>query len=91
MNGVISDHARAEVQGMAPENMTSGQARRVLNRIDLETQIRRQGVEGALQSGANAQLPVISPHPSGVTPAAPAGGAGPKAPTALPDGLTLVN
>jgi hypothetical protein len=94
MNGVISDHARSEVQGMAPENMSSAQARRVLNRVDLETGIRRQGVEQALHAGAEAQLPVIS-LPKGGTSGAPlpppvaappaGGGAG------LPPGLTLVN
>lgn len=93
MNGVISDHARSEVQGMAPENMSSAQARRVLNRIDLETGIRRQGVEQALHAGAEAQLPVISlpkggasgaPLPPAAAPPA-GGGAG------LPAGLTLVN
>jgi hypothetical protein len=90
MNGVVSDTARKEVEGMAPENMTSSQARRVLNRVELETGIRRQAVQAALESGANAQLPVISPHPSGVTPAGPAAPAGGAA-SGLPSGLTLVN
>ena len=72
MNGVISDHARDMVNGMAPENMSATQARRVINRIDTEVNIRHQGVHNSLNEAASAQLPVISPHTPGNTPA-PAG------------------
>lgn len=58
MNGVISDAARSKLESMAPENMTSGQARRVIGRIDLELGLRRQGVQHALESSAEEQLPV---------------------------------
>jgi hypothetical protein len=103
MNGVVSDKSRGDVQSMAPETMSSSNARRVLNRIDVELNLRRQGVENALQSGAEAQLPVISAHPRGVTPVAPAAAPPPAAaplgsqvprpgaPPTLPGGLTLVN
>jgi len=84
MNGVISDTARREMQGMAPENMTTNQARRVINRINTEIGIRRASVQGAIESGANAQLPVTS-LPSGGAGSAPAeGGAPAAAPAAIP-------
>jgi len=83
MNGVISDHSRDDVKGMAPENMTSSQARRVLNRIDLETGIRRQGVQSALEGAANAQLPVISGPSTGGPPPPAAAGASTAAPIPL--------
>lgn len=70
MNGVISDHARDLVNGMAPETMSSTGARRVLNRIDTEIGIRHQGVVNSLNEAAAAQLPVISPHQPGNAPAA---------------------
>jgi hypothetical protein len=60
MNGVISDHARKDVEGMAPNTMTASNARRVLNRIDIEIGMRHQGVQNSLESAAHAQLPVIS-------------------------------
>ena len=83
MNGVISDHARGDVQGMAPENMTASQARRVLNRIDIEIGIRRQGVQSALEGAANAQLPVISGPSTGGPPPPAAAGASTAAPIPL--------
>lgn len=70
MNGVISDHARDLVNGMAPENMSASGARRVLNRIDTEIGIRHKGVANSLNEAANAQLPVISPHQPANAPAA---------------------
>ncbi len=85
MNGVISDHARAEIQNLAPENMTTNQARRVINRIDTEIGIRRHSVQNAIEGGANAQLPVTS-LPAGGAGAAPAANTAPAAaaPTAIP-------
>ena len=85
MNGVISDHARDMVNGMAPETMTGSQARRVLARIDTETNIRRQGVHNSLTEAAASQLPVISPHQPGNNPAPPAAGAD------LPPGFHALN
>lgn len=80
MTGVISDKARGDVQTMAPENMTTGQARRVINRINTEISLRRQGVQTALDSATGAQLPVTdssrtSATPGASAPAAPSSGA----------------
>jgi hypothetical protein len=83
MNGVISDKARGDVQAMAPENMTTGQARRVINRINTEISLRRQGVQTALDSATGAQLPVTDAGRTSATP-----GAGP-APAAPPGAMTL--
>lgn len=76
MNGVISDHARSEIQGMAPENMTTAQARRVINRVNTETGIRRNSVQSALVSSANEQLPVTAAPPGGASPQSPSPAAG---------------
>ena len=81
MAGVISDKARGDVQAMAPENMTTGQARRVLNRINTEIGIRRAGVQNAMDAATGAQLPVTAPG-SKPSPAAPA-----AAPQSLDDYL----
>ena len=86
MNGVISDHARNDIQAMAPENMTAAQARRVVNRIDTEMGIRRHSVQSSLESAAGAQLPVISQPTEGNAPAAP----GPKD-SGLPPGFHPLN
>jgi hypothetical protein len=74
MNGVISDAARHEISGMAPENMTVSQARRVIDRINIETGIRRQSVQNALLENANSQLPVTA-QPAGGTPSPATAGA----------------
>jgi hypothetical protein len=74
MNGVISDAARHEISGMAPENMTVSQARRVIDRINIETGIRRQSVQNALLENANSQLPVTA-QPVGGAPSPAAAGA----------------
>lgn len=76
MAGVLSDKARGDVQAMAPENMTTKQARRVINRIDTEISIRRQGVQNALDAATGAQLPVTSKAPAASTAPAPSGDAG---------------
>lgn len=86
MNGVISDHARNDIQAMAPENMTTAQARRVVNRIDTEMGIRRHSVQSSLESATGAQLPVISQPTEGNAPAAP----GPKD-SGLPPGFHPLN
>jgi hypothetical protein len=88
LNGVISDKSRADVQSMAPESMSSSQARRVINRIDTELHIRRDGAQGSLEEAANAQLPVLhGPQPANAPPAAaPAAGA-----SDLPPGFHPVN
>lgn len=81
MTGVISDKARSDVQSMAPESMTTNQAKRVVNRIDTEIGIRRQGVQGSLDAAIGTQLPVTSSTGKGEdgapsqTPVAPSGGA----------------
>jgi hypothetical protein len=71
MNGVISDHARDLVNSMAPENMSASGARRVINRIDTEVGIRRQGVHNSINEAAAAQGPVISHQQPGNVPAPP--------------------
>lgn len=76
MNGVISDHARSEIQAMAPENMTTSQARRVINRVNIETGIRRNSVQSALVNSANEQLPVTAAPPGGASPQGPSPAAG---------------
>jgi len=85
MNGVISDHARADIQGMTPETMSASGARRVLNRIEIETNIRRDAVRHSEIEAAGQQLPVISIPRGG---AAPAGG---LVGNGAPAGLTVVN
>jgi hypothetical protein len=89
MNGVISDHARGDVQGMAPESMSTSQARRVISRVDTELQLRRHGAQGSLDEAAAAQLPVISQHQPGNTPA-PANTQGTQD-TSLPPGFHRLN
>lgn len=79
MTGVISDKARGDVQAMAPENMTTNQAKRVINRINTEISLRRQGIQTSLDNSTGAQLPVTSLGAGGVgggppSPGAPAGG-----------------
>lgn len=76
MTGVISDKARGDVQAMAPENMTTNQAKRVINRINTEISLRRQGIQSALDSSTGAQLPVTAITPGGgQAPAASTGAA----------------
>jgi len=89
MNGVISDHARSEVEGMAPETMSASGARRVLNRVNIETDIRRRGVHNSMMEAAAAQLPVISQHQPGNVPP-PAGETG-TADDGLPAGFHRLN
>lgn len=78
MNGVISDAARKEVQAMAPENMSAAQAKRVINRIFTEMDIRQHAIQDQIgQSAAGSvvipgqqaptQAPQIIQHPSGAT------------------------
>lgn len=85
MNGVISDHARADIQGMAPESMSASGARRVLNRVQTEIGIRRQGAHDSMEEAANAQRPVISAQPGNKPPPSGADDTG------LPPGFTRLN
>src|SRR5271166_6081399 len=71
MNGVISDRARGEVESMAPENMSSSGARRVISRVSTELGLRRDGTQNSINEAANAQLPVVHGHQPGNAPAAP--------------------
>lgn len=87
MNGVVSDNSRELLGSMAPETMSSSGARRVINRIGIETDIRRQGVQHSLEEAAGAQLPVISTPRA----AAPSGGTPPAGKGGAPAGLTLLN
>jgi hypothetical protein len=89
MNGVISDHARDLVNSMAPENMSASGARRVINRIDTEIGIRRQGVHNSINEAAAAQGPVISHHQPGNLPAPP--NAASPAGADLPPGFHALN
>ena len=47
MTGVVSDSARHEVQDMVPGNMSSSQARRVINRIFTEMDVRKHYTQQA--------------------------------------------
>jgi hypothetical protein len=87
MNGVISDHARKDVEAMAPSTMTASNARRVLNRIDVELSVRHKGTEDSLNEAARAQLPVTSHQPGN----APGGVAGAADNSDLPPGMHRVN
>jgi hypothetical protein len=73
MNGVVSDHARQEAAGMAPETMSASQAKRIVNRIFVEMGIRRQGVQNALDESVGNQAAATT---AGKGKAAPQGGAG---------------
>lgn len=87
MNGVISDHARGDIQGMAPETMSASGARRVLNRVNMEIDIRRQGAHSSLEEAANAQRPVVPSQPHNLPPAA----SGSTDDTGLPPGFHRLN
>jgi hypothetical protein len=83
---------------MAPENMTANQARRVINRINTEISIRRQGVQNAMDNAVGAQLPVTDSTHTGTGPpkTSSAGVSGPVTITgdadynALPSGTHFV-
>ena len=73
---------------MAPDNMTTQQARQVINRIYLEMGVRRNAAEASLISQASQQQPVTA-QPTLTPPTGAAGGpqppvSGGPAPTAAP-------
>jgi hypothetical protein len=74
MTGVLSDKARGDVQSMVPENVTGDQARRVVNRVLTEIDIRRHGVQDALDKATQTQVVGTQPQ----------GGAAPAAQTTAP-------
>lgn len=81
MNGVISDSARHEVQAMAPENMSAAQAKRVINRLFTEMDIRQHAIQDQIGQAAGGSVVIPGPttapqpaappqvihHPSGAT------------------------
>lgn len=69
MTGVISDSLRDEISKMAPGNMSTAQAKRIINRLYLETSIRKQAVDDQLNSGV-LQSVVGGTPTAGITPQA---------------------
>ena len=63
MKGVVSDAARHEIQSMSPDNMSVAQARRVINRIFVEMDLRKQNVDNVL-SGATGNAVVGGKPPA---------------------------
>lgn len=63
MTSVISDSARHEVEAMAPGNMSAAQAKRIINRLFLETDIRQQALEEQINKGAATSV-VGAPQPT---------------------------
>lgn len=56
MTGVISDSLRDEIIKMAPGNMSTAQAKRIINRLYLETGIRKQAVDDQINQGVNTTV-----------------------------------
>lgn len=55
MRGLISDSMRHEVEAMAPANMTTEQAKRVINRLYFEMDFKMQSIEQQLAKGIESQ------------------------------------
>ncbi len=75
--GVISDTAREELMNAVPENMSAGQAKRLITRIQLEMDMRRSALaaqidDASQQTGYGAVPPGLAPQ------AAPAPAVAPK-------------
>jgi hypothetical protein len=60
--GQLTDTARAEVQKIIPANLTLGQATRIINRLNLEFDIRGKGITGRHEP---SRLASVSGHPTG--------------------------
>lgn len=67
MAGVISDSARNDIQHIAPDSMSATQARRIINRLFTEMDIRQAAAQEQLQGSTNQTT--VLPQ-SGGTPAA---------------------
>lgn len=97
MNGVISDSARHEVANMSPENMSADQAKRVINRIFTEADIRH-GLNLDQINKASSGIPVgatptpqAAPTPQPQTPqSGPVKVSTPQEAMALPPGTQFV-
>lgn len=90
MTGVVTDSARKDLQAVAPQSMTAAQAKRIINRLFTEMDVRRdqlvseiekaekQSVSFKPQSAVEGLVP-RNPDGSPTVPAGPAAGA-PAAP-----------
>jgi hypothetical protein len=67
MTGVVSDSLRQEIQHMAPESMSTAQAKRVVNRLYTEFAIRQNAIQEQLDKAANSTVvgaqPTAQPAP----------------------------
>ena len=55
MRGQITNELRTEIEQMTPANMTAAQAKRVINRLFVELDVRQQAVEDAINNAVNAK------------------------------------
>lgn len=70
MMGVVSDTARKEVENMAPDSMSTEQAKRVINRVFLEFDARK-ALNVKARAEAEKNTNVLSDAPTERPPAAP--------------------
>lgn len=82
LKGVVSDSARHEIQDIAPDGMSADQARRVINRLFTEFDIRRSLIAQTLQKASGNLVPGERPPASATAQppasAAPVTATGPK-------------
>lgn len=68
MTGVVSDSLRQEIQHMAPGNMSTDQAKRIINRLYTEMAIRQNAINDQITKSGNAAVvggqPTPAPAPS---------------------------
>jgi len=88
MKGVVSDSARHEVQAMAPESMSSAQAKRVINRIFTEMDIRTNLLQD--QIGKASAATVVGSPPSPQLPSQPTAVPQPEVTATGPNGQRIV-
>lgn len=69
MSGVISDSLRQEIGRMAPESMSTAQAKRVINRLYTEMSIRQNAIQEQLNSAGNATVVGATPTAQPAQPA----------------------
>lgn len=75
MNGVISDGARHELASMVPDSMSAAQAKRVINRIFTEADIRQKLNEDQIGKAASGTVVGAQPTPQPAAAAPPAAAA----------------
>ena len=74
MTGVISDSARHEVQQMASGKMSVAQAKRVINRINVEMDLRNQFLGEQIDKAGSATVVGGAPAQAAPAASAPSGG-----------------